>query len=107
MTGTATNLRPGHLEQLSELVTGFMLVLDNDGDRRYRQDPFTVALGDLIDRVRTIATGPQLNRFVSAVRGYFLAQFWRRAIGLRTGPPGWPSTRRCACTAARSRPAWR
>lgn len=76
------------LAQLSELVTGFMLVLDNHGDRRYRQDPFTVALGDLIDRVRVIATGPQLSRFVSAVRGYFLAQFWEASHRAQDQPAG-------------------
>ncbi len=65
-----------------------MLVLDNDGDRRYRQDPFTVALGDLIDRVRAIATGPQVNRFVSAVRGYFLAQFWEASHRAQDQPAG-------------------
>jgi hypothetical protein len=64
------------LNQLSQLVTGFMLVLDNDGERRFRQDPFTVALGELIDRVRAVATEPQVSRFITAVRGYFLAQFW-------------------------------
>ncbi len=77
-----------NLNQLSQLVTGFMLVLDNDGERRYRQDPFTVALGELIDRVRALATGPQVNRFVSAVRGYFLAQFWEAGHRAQDQPAG-------------------
>ena len=76
------------LTQLSRLVTGFMLVLDNDGERRYRRDPFTVALGELIDRIRTLATGPQVNRFVNAVRGYFLAQFWEARNRAQDQPAG-------------------
>lgn len=76
------------LVQLSQLVTGFMLVLDNSGDRRYRQDPFTVALGELIDRLRAVASEPQVNRFVSAVRGYFLAQFWEASHRAQDQPAG-------------------
>jgi hypothetical protein len=76
------------LAQLSELVTGFMLVLDDEGDRRHRRDPFTRALGELIDRLGTLATGPQLNRFISAVRGYFLAQFWEASNRAQDQPAG-------------------
>jgi Terpene synthase family 2, C-terminal metal binding len=77
------------LAQLSQLVTGFMLVLDDDdGDRRHRQDPFTRALGELIDRLRGLATGPQLNRFITAVRGYFLAQFWEASNRAQDQPAG-------------------
>lgn len=76
------------LAQLSELVTGFMLVLDDEGGRRHRRDPFTLALGDLIDRFRALATGPQLNRFISAVRGYFLAQFWEAGNRAQDQPAG-------------------
>jgi hypothetical protein len=76
------------LSQLSQLITGFMLVLDNDGERRYRQDPFTVALGELIDRVQGLATGPQVNRFINAVRGYFLAQFWEAGHRAQDQPAG-------------------
>jgi hypothetical protein len=64
------------LTALSQLVTAFMLVLDNEGEPGYRVDPFTVALGDLMDRLVLMASTPQANRFVTAVRGYFLAQFW-------------------------------
>ena len=76
------------LNQLSQLVTRFMLVLDSDGDRGYRQDPFTVALGELIDRVRVFSTESQVNRFVSAVRGYFLAQFWEAGHRAQDQPAG-------------------
>jgi hypothetical protein len=71
------------LTALSQLVTAFMLVLDNGADSGYRIDPFTVALGDLMDRLRLMASTPQANRFVTAVRGYFLAQFWE--AGHRAG----------------------
>jgi Terpene synthase family 2, C-terminal metal binding len=76
------------LTQLSQLVTGFMLVLDNDCDRRLDRDPFTVALGELIDRVRAMASAPQVSRFVSAVRGYFLAQFWEAGHRAQDQPAG-------------------
>ncbi len=64
------------LQRLTRIVTAFMLVLDNEAEARYRSGPFTRALGDLIDRLNAMSTAPQASRFVSAVRGYFLAQFW-------------------------------
>src|ERR1700761_2359843 len=67
------------LSRLSQLVTEFMLVLDNPDEPAYRGGPFSTALGDVLDRLLTIATAPQASRFIAAVRGYFLAQFWEGA----------------------------
>jgi len=64
------------LNQLSQVVTAFMLVLDNPADPQYRTGPFTTALGNLVERLTSLATDPQASRFISAVRGYLLAQFW-------------------------------
>ncbi len=64
------------LGRLSQLVTSFMLVIDNPADFRHRDGPFTTALGDVVDRLTLLATDAQAARFISAVRGYFLAQFW-------------------------------
>lgn len=76
------------LGQLSRLVTGFMLVLDNGDEREYRVDPFTRALGDLVDRLLAAATSLQSFRFITAVRGYFLAQFWEAAHRADDAPAG-------------------
>ena len=67
------------LVRLSHLVTAFMLVLDNPDEPAYRGGPFSTALGDVVDRLVKLASAPQAARFVSAVRGYFLAQFWEAA----------------------------
>ena len=64
------------LNQLSQLVTAIMLVLDNHTDSRYRSGPFTTALAQLVNRLKSVATNPQASRFISAVRGYLIAQFW-------------------------------
>lgn len=85
------------LNRLSQLVTAFMLVLDNAGDSRYRDGPFTAALGDLIDRLGSMATEPQAGRFITAVRGYFLAQFWEaghRAVDQPAGLAEYMAMRR-------------
>ena len=76
------------LNRLSQLVTAFMLVLDNAADSRYRNGPFTTALGDLLDRLRSMATYSQASRFVTAVRGYFLAQFWEAGHRAADQPAG-------------------
>lgn len=76
------------LNRLSQLVTAFMLVLDNATDSRYRNGPFTRALGDLVDRLKSMATGPQASRFITAVRGYFLAQFWEAGHRAADQPAG-------------------
>jgi Terpene synthase family 2, C-terminal metal binding len=65
-----------HPVQLGRVITSFVRVLDSPGDPSARADPLTTALGDLVDRLAEAATGPQIFRFMSAVRGYFLAQFW-------------------------------
>lgn len=64
------------LSRLSQLITDFTLVMDNVSGLRFRSDPYTAALGDLMDRLMAMATDPQAARFVNAVRGYFLGQFW-------------------------------
>jgi Terpene synthase family 2, C-terminal metal binding len=77
-----------HPEQLSRIITPFVRVLDSGGDAAGRDDPFTAALGDLMDRLAAAATGPQIFRFVSAVRGYLLALFWEASHRARDGPAG-------------------
>jgi hypothetical protein len=76
------------LNRLSHLVTAFMLVLDNATDPRYRNGPFTGALGDLLDRLKSMATDAQANRFITAVRGYLLAQFWEAGHRAADQPAG-------------------
>lgn len=76
------------LHRLSRVVTAFMLVLDNVTVSRYRSGPFTAALGDLLDRLGSMATGPQVSRFITAVRGYFLAQFWEAGRRAADQPAG-------------------
>jgi hypothetical protein len=76
------------LNRLSQLVTAFMLVLDNPADPRYRTGPFTSALGDIVDRLTAMATAPQASRFMTAVRGYFLAQFWEAGHRAADQPAG-------------------
>lgn len=76
------------LDQMSQLVTAFMLVLDNVTDSRYRNGPFTTALGDLVDRLRPMATDRQVSRFITAIRGYFLAQFWEAGHRAADQPAG-------------------
>jgi hypothetical protein len=76
------------LTRLSQLVTAFMLVLDNPGEPAYRGGPFSTALGDVIDRLVTIASAPQAFRFITAVRGYFLAQFWEAGRRVQDRPAG-------------------
>jgi hypothetical protein len=75
-------------ERLGRVITSFVRVLEQGGDRTCRVDPFTRALGDLMDRLAAATTGPQLFRFVSAVRGYFLAQFWEAGHRADEGPAG-------------------
>jgi terpene synthase-like protein len=76
------------LQRLSQVVTAFMLVLDNKADNSYRLGPFTRALGDLIERLTGLATAPQAFRFITAVRGYFLAQFWEAGHRADDRPAG-------------------
>jgi hypothetical protein len=76
------------LIRLSQLVTAFTLVLDNPDEPAYRGGPFSTALGDVIDRLMTIATASQAFRFITAVRGYFLAQFWEAAHRAEDFPAG-------------------
>ena len=76
------------LLRLSQLVTDFMLVMDNVGGIRFRSDPFTAALGNLMDRLMAMATDWQAARFVHAVRGYFLSQFWEAGHRADDRPAG-------------------
>ena len=77
-----------HPERLGRVITSFVRVLDESSDRACRADPFTAALGDLTDRLAAVASGPQMFRFLSAVRGYFLAQFWEAGHRADNGPAG-------------------
>jgi Terpene synthase family 2, C-terminal metal binding len=76
------------LIRLSRLVTAFMLVLDNPGEHAHRGGPFSAALGDIVDRLMRTASAPQASRFIGAVRGYFLAQFWEAAHRAEDRPAG-------------------
>ena len=76
------------LIRLTKLVTAFMLVLDNPSESAYRGGPFSSALGDIIDRLLRMASGPQAARFITCVRGYFLAQFWEAANRAEDRPAG-------------------
>ena len=73
------------LARLSEVITAFVRVLDDAADHAAHDggngqdgqaERFVVALAGLMRRLNELATGSQAFRFVSAVRGYFLAQFW-------------------------------
>src|SRR6266487_3782075 len=48
----------------------------------------TDALGDLMDRLTEAASGRQVFRFLSAVRGYLLAQFWEAGHRADDRPSG-------------------
>ncbi len=76
------------LTRLTRAVTAFTLVLDGAAGPAGRDGPFTRALGDLMDRLAGLATGQQVSRFVSAVRGYFLAQFWEADHRAEGAPAG-------------------
>ncbi|HEX9034088.1 MAG TPA: hypothetical protein VF834_19785 [Streptosporangiaceae bacterium] len=75
------------LARLSEVITAFVGVLDGaSGDGR--AEPFTAALAGLMRRLAGLATGQQVFRFVSAVRGYLLAQFWEAGHRAADRPAG-------------------
>ncbi len=76
------------LPGLSQLITALMLVLDNVADPGFRSGPFTMALGDLMDRLTAMASYPQAARFINAVRGYLLAQFWEAGHRAADHPAG-------------------
>lgn len=80
-----TGIQP---ERLGRVITSFVRVLEQAGEADCRVDPFTRALGDLMDRLAAAASGPQMFHFVSAVRGYFLAQFWEASHRADEGPAG-------------------
>jgi len=65
-----------------------MLVLDNDGERRYRHDPFTAALGELIDRVRAVATGRRSTGSSAPCGATSWAQFWEAGHRAQDQPAG-------------------
>jgi len=64
------------LNRLGGMITSFVRVLDEHTDPGGPAAPFTAALTGLVRRLSALATGQQMFRFVSAVRGYFLAQYW-------------------------------
>jgi Terpene synthase family 2, C-terminal metal binding len=68
-----------HPERLARIITPFLSVLENAGGRRAGTSKLTVALADIMQRLSVRATDTQVFRFISAVRGYFLAQFWESA----------------------------
>jgi hypothetical protein len=77
-----------HPERLSRIITSFVCVLDGPADRACYPDPLTLALADLTGRLAAVASEPQMFRFLSAVRGYFLAQFWEAGHRADDGPAG-------------------
>jgi hypothetical protein len=86
-----------HPEQLIQIVTSLVQMLEGGGEPGSRSDPLSAALGDVMDRLAPMASGPQLHRFMHAVRGYFLAQFWEaghRANGRLPGLPEYEVWRR-------------
>lgn len=76
------------LVRLSQVITGFLRVLDDAIDPASRVGPFTIALGDLVDRLRLMAREWQERRFTSTVRSYFLAQFWEAGHRVADKPAG-------------------
>ena len=76
-----------HPERLSQVIAPLIPVLDGE-PARHQAGPFAVALADLIRRITLMTSGPQLLRFLSAVRGYFLAQFWEAAHRAEDRPAG-------------------
>jgi hypothetical protein len=76
------------LARLSEVVTAFVRVLDGAGEDGRQAEPFTTALAGLMRRLAALATGQQVFRFVSAVRGYLLAQFWEAGHRAADRPAG-------------------
>jgi hypothetical protein len=78
------------LPRLTQSITAFLRVLDNGGgdDTDAGLRPFTRALADLVRRLTSMATAEQVFRFVSAVRGYFLAQFWEAGHRVAERPAG-------------------
>jgi hypothetical protein len=77
-----------HPERLSRIITSFVCVLDGPSGGARRTDPLTMALADITGRLAAVATAPQMFRFRSAVRGYFLAQFWEAGHRADDGPAG-------------------
>jgi hypothetical protein len=77
-----------HPERLSQVIAGLIPVLDGAAGGAHQAGPFATALADLIRRITLAASGPQLCRFLSAVRGYFLAQFWEAAHRAAGQPAG-------------------
>jgi hypothetical protein len=72
-------------EVMIRRVTALLGVLE--GARPPAADPFDVALADVLARLNGYATGLQMARFVSAVRGYFLAQCWEAVNRADCTPP--------------------
>jgi hypothetical protein len=70
---------------MARRVTGFLGVLE--GARPPDGDPFDHALADVLARLSRCASGFQLARFTSAVRGYFLAQCWEATNRAEGTPP--------------------
>jgi Terpene synthase family 2, C-terminal metal binding len=65
-----------HPERLTRIIAPFLWVLESAGSRRASTSKLAAGLADIMQRLSLCATESQLFRFISAVRGYFLAQFW-------------------------------
>jgi hypothetical protein len=77
-----------HPERLSRIITPFLWVLEHAGRRRVSSNRLAIALADLMERLSARANGGQMFRFVSAVRGYFLAQYWEAGHRVDNVPAG-------------------
>jgi hypothetical protein len=68
----------GHLpDAMIRRVTRFLGILE--GARSPGDGPFDIALADVTARLAVCSQGFQRARFLSAVRGYFMAQCWETA----------------------------
>ncbi|MFJ7277862.1 hypothetical protein [Kitasatospora sp. NPDC098663] len=54
----------------------FLRILQEPETRVGEEDPFTAALRDLRRRLAAVASGVQVERFVTSVLGYWFAQLW-------------------------------
>jgi hypothetical protein len=77
-----------HPERLARVITPFLWVLEHAGRKRVSTNRLAIALADLMARLSACASGGQLFRFISAVRGYFLAQYWEAGRRVDSKPAG-------------------
>jgi Terpene synthase family 2, C-terminal metal binding len=72
---------------MAQRVVGLLGIMEGKAEPA-AGDPFSAGLADLSARLAGCAHGFQRSRFISAVRGYFLAQCWEavhRAAGIAPG----------------------